>query len=294
MPVVHVKDHAITLGGAGNVVRNIVALGARCRVCSALGDDPDGDLVEGLLDELGVDCSALQRVPGRPTPRKSRIVARSQQIVRVDRESLEPLPADAARRFVADAARAGEGADGVILEDYGKGLFTASTVRRMMQRLIGAGVPVAVDPKGELGAYKGADLLKPNLREAEALSGIAVRSEADLERLAARLRSKIGGGALAITRGGEGISLFEGRALRVPGVHVPTPRREVFDVQGAGDTAIAALWLAVRAGGSLREAAVVANAAAGAVVGKVGTATATRSEVRRGLARAIVAAEART
>lgn len=289
VPVVHVRDETLALGGAGNVVRNVVALGAGCTFCSIVGDDVDGETVIGLLSDLGVTPDAVERVPGRPTSRKSRVVARTQQIVRVDRETHDPIPAAVARRLVARAASAAERADGAILEDYGKGLLSRSTIRKLMQVLAAAQVPVAVDPKGELAAFKGAALLKPNLREAEGLTGIRARAPKDFDRLAARLRTRIGGGALAITRGGEGISVFDTEGRRLD---VATPTREVYDVQGAGDTTIAALFLTLRAGGTLREAAVVANAAAGAVVGKVGTATATRDEVRAGLGAAIDAAEA--
>lgn len=290
VPVVHIRDETFALGGAGNVVRNVVALGARCTFASVVGQDLEGDTVLELLSALGVSPDSVERVPGRPTSRKSRVVARTQQIVRVDRETHEPIPAAVARKLVARATEASGEVDGAILEDYGKGLFSPATIRKLMQVLGSAGVPVAVDPKGELGAFKGASLLKPNVREAEQLTGIRVREPKDLDRLAARLRSKIGGGAVAITRGGEGMTLFESDGGRID---VATPTREVYDVQGAGDTTIAALVLALRAGATLREAAVVANAAAGAVVGKVGTATASREEIREGLENAIHAAEAK-
>ena len=288
VPVVHVREETVALGGAGNVVRNLVALGARCTFCSAVGDDVEGDRVLELLTALGVGADGIERVPGRPTSRKSRVVARTQQIVRVDRETHEPIAAKVARRLVERAAAVSADVDGAILEDYDKGLLSKATIRKLMQSLDGAGVPVAVDPKGELSSFKGASLLKPNLREAEELTGIHVRDSRDLDRLAARLQLRIGGGAVAITRGGDGMSLFDTGGGRID---VPTPTQEVYDVQGAGDTTIAALVLALRAGGTLREAAVVANAAAGAVVAKVGTATATRDEVSSGLADAIAAAE---
>jgi D-beta-D-heptose 7-phosphate kinase/D-beta-D-heptose 1-phosphate adenosyltransferase len=145
-----------------------------------------------------------------------------------------------------------------------------------------------VDPKQTVSPYRGAAVLKPNLREAEALSGVAIRGPADLERAAQRLRSQLGGGAVVMTRGAEGMTVFTGEGA---GVDVGTVAREVFDVQGAGDTAIAALALALRAGGTLLEAAVIANAAAGVVVGKVGTATASVDEVRAILPAAIAVAE---
>jgi D-beta-D-heptose 7-phosphate kinase/D-beta-D-heptose 1-phosphate adenosyltransferase len=289
VPVVRVRSESFALGGAGNVVRNVAALGARCTFCSSVGTDAEGDAVIALLEELGVATDGVARVAGRPTTRKSRVVARTQQIVRVDRETHEPVPPAVARRLVGVVADAAPDVDGAILEDYGKGLFTSATIRKLMQALAAAEVPVAVDPKGELAPFKGAALLKPNLREAQELSGIRLREPRDLDRVAKRLRSKIGGGAIAVTRGGEGMSLFGEDG---PRIDVPTPTREVYDVQGAGDTTIAALVLSLRAGATLREAAVIANAAAGVVVGKVGTATASRDEVHAGLASAIAAAEA--
>jgi D-beta-D-heptose 7-phosphate kinase/D-beta-D-heptose 1-phosphate adenosyltransferase len=289
VPVVHVRSESLALGGAGNVVRNVRALAARCSFCSSVGTDAEGDVVLDLLQALGVSADGIARVEGRPTTRKSRVVARSQQIVRVDRETLEPAPPAVARHLVRAATDIVSEIDGAIFEDYGKGLFTRSTIRSLMRVHAAAGVPVAVDPKRELAPFKGAALLKPNLREAEELAGIRVRESRDLDRIAARLSAKIGGGAIAITRGGAGISLFDDEGVRID---VAAPTREVFDVQGAGDTTIAALVLALRAGGTLREAAVIANAAAATVVGKVGTATASRDEVSQALPGAIEAAEA--
>ncbi|MEZ4218891.1 MAG: PfkB family carbohydrate kinase [Myxococcota bacterium] len=291
VPVVHVRREATALGGAGNVVRNVVALGGRCRLCSCIGRDADGDEVMRLLAALGVPGDGVLRVAGRPTTRKSRVVAQSQQIVRVDRETHEPLAKSAAKALAEAVRGAAATADGAILEDYGKGLFTRATIRTTMQILADAGVPVAVDPKDELAPFRGAELVKPNLREAALLAGARDATPRDLPRIAARLRAKLGGAKLAITRGADGIQLFEGTDPG-EGVHVAAPRREVFDVQGAGDTTIAALALALRAGATLREAAVVANAAAATVVAKVGTATASRDEVRAQLADAIAVAEA--
>jgi D-beta-D-heptose 7-phosphate kinase/D-beta-D-heptose 1-phosphate adenosyltransferase len=159
--------------------------------------------------------------------------------------------------------------DGVVLEDYGKGVLSRPVVAGAMRRFRAAGIPVVVDPKTSLAPFRGAALLKPNLREAEALSGVAIRTRADLVRAVARLRKRIGGGSVVVTRGADGMSVFEGGT---EGVDVPTLAREVFDVQGAGDTSIAALALALRAGATLLEAAVIANAAAGVVVGKIAAA----------------------
>lgn len=289
VPVVHVREETAMLGGAANVARNVVALGGQVACCSAIGDDAAGRMVADLLKNLGVDPGGLVAVPGRPTTRKTRVVARSQQVVRFDRETLEPPPASVARLLVGAIERASARVDGVILEDYGKGVLAKRVASAAMQRFRAEGLPVVVDPKTDLASYRGAALLKPNLREAESLSGIAIRGPADLARAAARLRRRIGGGAVVVTRGGEGMTLFEGDG---PGVDVRTVTREVFDVQGAGDTAVAALALSLRAGASLFEAAVIANAASGVVVGKVGTATANLDEVCALLPASIAAAEA--
>jgi D-beta-D-heptose 7-phosphate kinase/D-beta-D-heptose 1-phosphate adenosyltransferase len=252
-----------------------------------VGDDRAGERVVELIGELGVDPAGTVRMPERPTTRKTRVLARAQQVVRFDRESAEPVGVRAARELVRAIDAALPRAHGVVLEDYGKGLLSPRLLLAAMKRFETCGVPVSVDPKAELSACRGAALVKPNLREVEALSGVRVRGREDLARAGERLRRRLGGAAVVVTRGAAGMTLFADDA---PGVDVPTPPREVFDVQGAGDTAIAVLTLALRAGGSLLEAAVLANAAAGVVVGKVGTATASPDEVRERLPAAIAAA----
>jgi D-beta-D-heptose 7-phosphate kinase/D-beta-D-heptose 1-phosphate adenosyltransferase len=275
VPVVHVSEESVALGGAANVVRNVVALGGRVAFCALRGDDAAGQQAVALLAELGVDESGLVRVAGRPTTRKTRVVARSQQVVRFDRETSEPPPASAGRALLAAVDRALAESDGVVVEEAA------------MRRFRAAGAPVLVDPKTTLAPWRGAEVLKPNLREAEALSGVRIRSPRDLVRAASRLRKRIGGGAVLVTKGRDGMTIFDGDG---PGLAVPTLAREVFDVQGAGDTTAAALALALRAGASLREAAVIANAAAGVVVEKSGTATADVDEVRAVLPAAVAAA----
>lgn len=288
VPVVHVQRESVALGGAGNVLRNAVAMGAHALLVTAVGDDRAGERLVDLLKELGSDPSGVVAVEGRPTTRKTRVEARSQQMVRFDRETDAPLSEPAVRRLQRALDALLPQVDGVILEDYGKGILTPGVVRRWMKRFQAAGVPVAVDPKGHLASYRGADLVKPNLREVEQLAGRPVRSRDDLVAAVARLRKKLGGSAVVVTRGAEGMAVFEGAGS---GVDVPIERCEVFDVQGAGDTAIAALALARLAGASLLEAAVIGNAAASVVVRKVGTATATAREMRRRLPAAVAAAQ---
>jgi D-beta-D-heptose 7-phosphate kinase/D-beta-D-heptose 1-phosphate adenosyltransferase len=289
VPVVHVREETVVLGGAANVARNVVALGGNVAFCAVIGDDAAGRRAADLIKNLGVDPGGLQVAPGRPTTRKTRVIARSQQVVRFDRETLDPPPEAVVRRLLAASLRELPACDAVVLEDYGKGVLTRSWVTRAMRRFRAAGVPVIVDPKASVAPFRGAALLKPNLRETEALSGVEIRSRADLGRAVAKLRRRIGGGAVVVTRGAEGMTVFEDTA---EGVDVRTVAREVFDVQGAGDTSLAALALALRAGATLVEAAVIANAAAGVVVGKVGTATASADEVRELLPAMLDAARA--
>lgn len=288
VPVVHVRRESMALGGAGNVVRNVVAMGAQCRLCTVVGEDAAGDRVVDLLKDLGVDPSGVVRDPERPTTRKTRVEARSQQMLRFDRETDEPLSRTTTRRVLAALEAGAADVEGVVLEDYGKGVLTPGLLRGAMRRLVERGAWVAVDPKGAVAPYRGAGLFKPNLREVEQLTGIRARDVAELARAVARLRRALGEQAeIVVTRGAEGMSLF---APEGEPVHVPIARSEVFDVQGAGDTSIAALALARRAGASLLEAVVIANAAAGVVVGKVGTATATPDEIRALLPAAVQAA----
>lgn len=287
VPVVHVTRESMALGGAGNVVRNAVAMGATCRFCGVVGRDRAGEHVLDLLKDLGVDVSGVVRVEGRPTTRKTRVEARSQQMLRFDRETEDPIAAPAARALVAAVEAAIPGCDGLVLEDYGKGVLHKRVLSGIMRKAAAAGLPVTVDPKNDVASFKGAALVKPNLREVEALTGIRIRKEGDLSRAVAKLRKSLQGSDVVVTRGADGMTLFEGDS---EAVDVPIAHSEVYDVQGAGDTSIAALTLARLAGASLHEAAVVANAAAGVVVGKLGTATATPDEIRRFLPEAAAAA----
>jgi D-beta-D-heptose 7-phosphate kinase/D-beta-D-heptose 1-phosphate adenosyltransferase len=288
VPVVQVDQETVVLGGAANVARNLVALGAQAELVSLVGDDDSGGSVVRLVRDLGVDPSGLIVAAGRPTTRKTRVVARGQQVVRFDRECLDAPDLEMGQKVGAAIDRAAPSVNGAVIVDYGKGVLSPDIAGNAMRCFQDRGVPVVVDPKGSLAPYRGASLVKPNLREAETLSGVAIRSAADLDRAADQIRRQVGGADLVITRGSKGMTIFEeGR----PGVNVPTAAREVFDVQGAGDTAIAALVLAQRAGASLLEAAVIANAAAGVVVGKIGTATASAAETCEMLEPAMSAVE---
>jgi len=281
VPVVRVERETAALGGAANVARNAVALGATCTLAGVVGEDDAGRRVAALAAEEGIDPSGLVAEPDRPTTTKWRIVARGQQMLRVDRETGVAIGRRARTRVLAALDAAGAAPAGAILVDYGKGGLPASFARRLLSRFADAGVPVAVDPKHELGGFRGAALLKPNRTEAARLAGFADGGDRDAVAVLARLRRRLPGTDLVVTDGARGMTIAEA-GLAAP-VHVPTASREVYDVQGAGDTTMAALWLARLAGGSLLESALVAHAAAGVGVGKIGTASARSDEVRQRL-----------
>ncbi|MDO9308082.1 MAG: D-glycero-beta-D-manno-heptose-7-phosphate kinase [Deltaproteobacteria bacterium] len=275
--VVDVLREELRLGGAGNVVNNLVALGAQVAVCSVIGDDQNG---WSLLKEFGrrnVATDAIFLDPGRRTSRKTRVVAANQQIVRIDRESREALPA-AFEKQICDwiAAHISE-FKVIVLSDYSKGVLTPAVIAAIVSLAAETGIAVLVDPKGnDYVRYSGATLLTPNRKEAEAASGIAIRDAASLTQAANAIMETVGLRHLLITRSEEGMSLFsKGKEV----VHIPTVAREVFDVSGAGDTVLAALAVGIASGCGMAEAAKLANVAAGIAVGKLGTSIVTPQEI---------------
>lgn len=275
--VVDVLREELRLGGAGNVVNNLAAFGTQVSVCSVIGDDQNG---WSLLEEFGRRNVAVDAVfldPSRRTSRKTRVVAANQQIVRIDRESRDALPAAFEKRvcdWITD--HAGE-YQVVVLSDYSKGVLTPSVIAATVASAAKAGIPVLIDPKGnDFSRYSGATLLTPNRKEAEAASGIEIRDVASLTRAANAIMDAVGLQHLLITLSEEGMSLFS-RSGEV--VHIPTVAREVFDVSGAGDTVLAALAIGIASGFSMAEASGLANVAAGIAVGKLGTSVVTPQEI---------------
>jgi len=277
VPVVEVADQSFHVGGAGNVACNVLALGGRAVMVGVVGDDDAGQRVRESLDAAGVEPSLAVADRGRPTTLKTRIIAHHQQVVRADRERSDDVPAGVEDDVLERVRRALPGSEALILSDYQKGVLTLRVVRSVIALARRHGVPVLVDPKvRHFPLYRGVALLTPNQAEAEQATGVRIRTAADLQAAGGRILSSLRCGAVLVTRGEEGMTLFEGKA---PPVQVRTAAREVFDVTGAGDTVIATLGLAVSAGASLTEAARLANYAAGVVVGKLGTATASVEEV---------------
>jgi D-beta-D-heptose 7-phosphate kinase/D-beta-D-heptose 1-phosphate adenosyltransferase len=275
VPVVLVGDAEQRPGGAGNVALNLAALGAQATLIGLTGRDEAADVLERLLESTGVACS-FERLEGFPTITKLRVVSRHQQLIRLDFE--DGFPAGEAEKLIARFERQVQDTDVVVLSDYGKG--TLRHVGRLIAIARAAGKPVLIDPKGkDFGKYAGATLITPNMSEFEAVAGICTE-DAELEARAEELRRRHDLDALLVTRSEKGMSLF--RPDHAP-VHLPTHAREVFDVTGAGDTVISTLAAALAAGEDLHTATALSNVAAGVVVGKLGTATVSVTELRQAL-----------
>ena len=276
VPVVEIQRESFHVGGAGNVARNIRALEGGATLIGVVGHDPAASRLREELRASGVE-DALVEASGRPTTVKTRIVAHHQQVCRADRERSDELTKALEDAVIARIAGALRGADALVVSDYQKGVVTKRVMRAAVALARRRRVPVLVDPKvRHFALYRGATIVTPNLLEAEQASGIPIRDEADVRAAGARLLRSLRSQAVLVTRGEQGMSLFE--AGRRP-VHIPAAAREVFDVTGAGDTVIATLSLALCAGASLPQAAALANDAAGVVVAKLGTATVSPDEL---------------
>ncbi|HEX9949103.1 MAG TPA: D-glycero-beta-D-manno-heptose-7-phosphate kinase [Thermodesulfobacteriota bacterium] len=282
VPVVAVNREDLLLGGAANVVHNVHSLGGRVLLAGLIGDDRMGEKIKKLLAGQKIDSEGLVVQAGRPTTVKTRVIAHSQQVVRYDRESREPISAQSQEELLHYLDKNWGQVDGIIVSDYGKGLINSVLMEFIMQRKKKELKLVAVDPKvNNFNLYPGATVVTPNRQEAEAAAGREIKDEASLMEVGRILLERFASQAILITRGEEGMVLFQ-REGDV--INVPTVAKEVYDVTGAGDTVISALTLALASGNDLPVAAVVANYAAGIVVGKVGTATVTPEELKKAIA----------
>ena len=285
VPVVEVTTESYFPGGAANVARNLRALDVPAKILGVLGNDPAGAQLRRLLDEQGADTTGLVVDPNRPTTLKTRIVAHHQQVVRFDREKTDPIAADAAARLWESFVTALDEVAAVIFEDYGKGVLSQSLLNRMQRLAARKHRITTADPNSRHPLrFTGLTIITPNRAEAFAAAGLAyvepaeaVLEDAALQKAGAVLLRKWKPRNLLITLGEDGMCLFpHGQRPH----HIPTVAQEVFDVSGAGDTVIATLTAALVAGATPVEAAVISNHAAGVVVGKVGTATCSRAELR--------------
>jgi D-beta-D-heptose 7-phosphate kinase/D-beta-D-heptose 1-phosphate adenosyltransferase len=277
VPVVHVESESLRLGGAANVFNNILALGGKADLCGVIGADESGRL---LMKELGAKRSGRGGVVidhDRPTTRKSRVIAHHQQIVRYDIEGRHELKAALQRRILQYVESRLRELTCVVVSDYAKGVISAGLMSELTRLAALRKVPVIVDPKVEhFGYYKGVTVITPNHLEATQASGVHGDDDQTINEAGAMIRQRLGCQSVLITRGERGMSLYEADGASW---HLPTQARQVYDVTGAGDTVIGTLALALSTGASMKNSAILANQAAGIVVGMVGTATVSPEEL---------------
>lgn len=281
VPVVEVKRETWHLGGAGNVVANLLELGARALPIGIVGRDEAGQRLLERFTGSGADVAGVITAAARPTTRKTRIIAHSQQMVRADREDRAPINAAIEAQLIAAFNRALPQAEVVIISDYDKGLLTRRVLEHTIRQAQAEHKLVCLDPKiKNFSHYRQVDVITPNQLEAERATGVEIVDDASLRTAAQRIRQLLACKNVLITRGEHGMSLLDAQDALT---HIPTVAREVYDVTGAGDTVIATLALSLAAGAQLTTAAVIANHAAGIVVGKIGTATVTSAELTAAL-----------
>ncbi|MFH1703894.1 MAG: D-glycero-beta-D-manno-heptose-7-phosphate kinase [Nitrospirota bacterium] len=279
VPIVEVTKEDFLLGGASNVANNIVALGGHPTIAGVVGNDRAGEEMMKLLEERGIQSQGVFWC-SRPTTVKTRVIAHNQQVVRFDKEDKDRIEGKVFRELLNYIQRAVPIHDAVIISDYKKGVISSELIREVLKNSRPSHIFVSVDPKvGHFHLYKNVSLITPNLSEASLASGIEITDEKSLIHAGRNLLKKLSCSAVLITKGEQGMSLFEKNKV----AHIPTVTRNVYDVTGAGDTVIAAFTIAYAAGATLEEAAVIANHAAGIVVGKIGTAVATPDEILKSL-----------
>ncbi len=272
VPVVEASRETYRLGGAANVAANVHALGGEAILIGVLGADREGETVSREIRASGLGADSILVASDRPTTVKTRIIARNQQVVRVDVEVTRPLDAALEETLRGRLSAVLETADALIVSDYGKGVLTESLLRFALPQAARCGVPVSVDPKeSHFSLYRGISVITPNVTEAGTAVRRKLRTEEDVLRAGVELRERLQATTVLITRGSQGMTLFEADGW----THFPAVAKEVYDVTGAGDTVVATFGLAHSAGGTAKESAEIANLAASLVVAEVGTTVAT-------------------
>jgi D-beta-D-heptose 7-phosphate kinase/D-beta-D-heptose 1-phosphate adenosyltransferase len=280
VPVVEVTREDLLLGGAANVAHNIQSLGGKVFIAGTIGSDDTGKMLINKLTEKGLNTDGIIIDNERPTTVKTRVIAHSQQVVRFDKEVKSNISKSTSSLLLEYVESCLPHIKGIIISDYCKGLITKSLVKKIAE-LTKSKVFIATDPKiGHFDYYKNLGLLTPNLNEASFGSGIDIKDEETLIDAGKQLIKKLNCKSLIITRGDEGMTIFEKNNSIT---HIPTCAKEVYDVSGAGDTVISTLTLCHAAGLSLKDAAVIANHAAGIVVGKMGTAVTNQEEILKSM-----------
>jgi len=273
--VVNVKSESAVLGGAGNVINNLNALGAQVDVISVIGGCEISDELKTLLSNINVNSQYLITQKDRITSKKSRIIASQQQVVRYDRESTDEINSESQKQILDTFNSIITDYDGVLLSDYGKGVLTKELTTSLIAIANKNNKKVLVDPKGlDYSKYKGAYLLTPNKKEASEAMQVNIKDDASLTQAITQLKTECDLDVSLITLSEQGVAIYDDR-LRTH----PTVAREVYDVTGAGDTVLASLGFALACGVDIDDAVEFSNLAAGVVVGKIGSATATLNEI---------------
>jgi D-beta-D-heptose 7-phosphate kinase/D-beta-D-heptose 1-phosphate adenosyltransferase len=284
VPVVLVDHHdneIFHLGGAANVANNIHSLGGKVSLCGVIGDDLNGERIREELRKIGIHTDGIFDEPGRQTTVKTRIFANQQQVVRIDREITDHPKDSTLQDMLKFLAKRIEDCEAVILSDYEKGLLGKKLIRTTIQKAKASKKWIMVDPKlKNFFFYKGATVVTPNRKEASEASGIPISDQVSLNRVGGVLLRRLKCDALVITQGEEGMTIFE--THQEPDF-VRAEAKEVYDVTGAGDTVIGTIALAMATGAKIKDAARLANYAAGIVVGKRGTSTVNQEELIRGI-----------
>ena len=280
VPVVRQRRTTTMLGGAANVARNLAAAGAAAELVGLIGRDASGQALGGLLHEMKIGARGVLTDPARPTILKTSILAKGQQLLRLDVEAFGAPSAELERRLIAAIEKGARRAAAIVISDYAKGVVSPPIIAAAVGAARARAIPVIVDPKErDFRRYAGADYLTPNLKEASEAAGVALAGEDAIERQGRRLLRRFAGKGLLITRSGDGFSLITARKY----ARHPAHAREVYDETGCGDTFLAHFALALAAGWDAESAAVLANTAAGIVIGKVGSAVVCPEELAAAL-----------
>ena len=281
VPVVEVSSDNLLLGGSANVLNNIFSVGGGVHVAGVVGADEMGKRVVSEFRKRQIDTSGIVVEAKRPTTLKTRIVAHSQQVVRYDRESRQSVAEDSTGQIIDYIRALKDKLGAIVVSDYSKGVVTQSLLDGIREIVSDRPIVVCVDPKkSDFSLYQGLDIITPNHHEAGRAAGLDRVDGDNVLQVGTTLLSRYNFKAVLITRGEEGMSLFE-REKRIRHTRFPAEAREVYDVTGAGDTVIGVFALCMASGATFTEAAFLANHAAGIVVGKVGTATVSQSELKR-------------
>lgn len=277
VPVVEIQRETKSLGGAANVVNNIISLDGQSTLCGVIGDDDNGEEILEKIQGMGLSTDGIIIDPSRRTSTKTRVVARNQQVVRFDRENQTPINSEIIGALLKYIELRIKDLDAIIVADYGKGVISSLLMKGLRERIMDSDIILAVDPKTDhFEYYQGIDVITPNHHEAGSFCRFAITDEEKLIQAGRQMLSDLNCRSVLITQGKDGMTLFE---RGEEPCHIPTIARKVFDVSGAGDTVIGTLCLGLASGMDLKSSSLIANFAAGIVVGEVGTSVVTAEEL---------------